>query len=185
MAVPDTRFDFLCTTFKPARYPLRHAFSRLLSHTTTAAFPPSSTVWTLLVWSRVPMRVRYPHSHCIHTHALSVLLHCTVLQGLGNAFLSNISACDAIFHMTRACVCVCMLHGTVRQRVRGWCTGAFEDDDIIHVEGEVNPVRDLEIIHNELRLKVHFVHSCMHVCILTCAVLDAMQDLEASATLLV
>jgi len=52
-------------------------------------------------------------------------------QGLGNAFLSNISACDAIFHMTRA----------------------FEDDDIIHVEGEVNPVRDMDIIHNELRLK--------------------------------
>lgn len=52
-------------------------------------------------------------------------------QGLGNAFLSNISACDAIFHMTRA----------------------FEDEDIIHVEGDVNPVRDLEIIHNELRLK--------------------------------
>ena len=52
-------------------------------------------------------------------------------QGLGNAFLSNISACDAIFHMTRA----------------------FDDDDIIHVEGDVNPVRDLDIIHNELRLK--------------------------------
>jgi len=52
-------------------------------------------------------------------------------QGLGNAFLSNISACDAIFHVTRA----------------------FEDEDIIHVEGDVNPVRDLDIIHNELRLK--------------------------------
>jgi hypothetical protein len=69
--------------------------------------------------------------------------------------------------------------------VCGWCTGAFEDDDIIHVEGEVNPVRDLEIIHNELRLKVSFVHACIHVCILTCAVLDPTQDLEASATLLV
>lgn len=32
--------------------------------------------------------------------------------------------------------------------------GSFEDDDIIHVEGDVNPVRDLEIIHDELRLKV-------------------------------
>ncbi|XP_078537672.1 obg-like ATPase 1 [Lissotriton helveticus] len=52
-------------------------------------------------------------------------------QGLGNAFLSNISACDAIFHLTRA----------------------FEDEDIIHVEGSVNPVRDIEIIHEELRLK--------------------------------
>ncbi|XP_032821592.1 obg-like ATPase 1 [Petromyzon marinus] len=52
-------------------------------------------------------------------------------QGLGNAFLSHISACDSIFHMTRA----------------------FDDDDIVHVEGSVDPVRDIEIIHDELRLK--------------------------------
>uniref|UniRef100_H2MSX4 Obg-like ATPase 1 n=1 Tax=Oryzias latipes TaxID=8090 RepID=H2MSX4_ORYLA len=52
-------------------------------------------------------------------------------QGLGNAFLSHISACDGIFHMTRA----------------------FEDEDIIHVEGTVDPVRDMEIIHEELRMK--------------------------------
>lgn len=52
-------------------------------------------------------------------------------QGLGNAFLSHISACDAIFHLCRA----------------------FEDDDVTHIEGEVNPVRDLEIICEELRLK--------------------------------
>uniref|UniRef100_A0A8C3ARW8 Obg like ATPase 1 n=1 Tax=Cyclopterus lumpus TaxID=8103 RepID=A0A8C3ARW8_CYCLU len=42
-------------------------------------------------------------------------------EGLGNAFLSHISA--------------------------------FEDEDIIHVEGTVDPVRDMEIIHDELRLK--------------------------------
>lgn len=29
----------------------------------------------------------------------------------------------------------------------------FEDEDIIHVEGTVDPVRDMEIIHEELRLK--------------------------------
>jgi len=52
-------------------------------------------------------------------------------QGLGNAFLSNIGACDAIFHVTRA----------------------FEDADITHVEGGVDPVRDLAIIADELRLK--------------------------------
>jgi len=45
-------------------------------------------------------------------------------QGLGNDFLSHISACDAIFHLCRA----------------------FEDPDVTHVEGEVDPVRDLEII---------------------------------------
>ena len=38
------------------------------------------------------------------------------------------------------CVCVCV-------------SGAFDDEDIIHVEGNVDPVRDIEIIHEELRLK--------------------------------
>ncbi|CAD7090151.1 unnamed protein product [Hermetia illucens] len=52
-------------------------------------------------------------------------------QGLGNAFLSHISACDAIFHLCRA----------------------FDETDVIHVEGDVNPIRDLEIIGEELRLK--------------------------------
>ena len=32
-------------------------------------------------------------------------------------------------------------------------TGAFEDADVTHVEGDVDPIRDLEIIHEELRLK--------------------------------
>ncbi|RWS11817.1 GTP-binding protein-like protein, partial [Dinothrombium tinctorium] len=59
-------------------------------------------------------------------------------QGLGNAFLSHIKACDALFHLCRA----------------------FEDEDVTHVEGEVNPIRDLEIINDELRLKdIEFVNS--------------------------
>ena len=32
--------------------------------------------------------------------------------------------------------------------------GAFEGEDVTHVEGDVNPVRDLEIISDELRQKV-------------------------------
>ncbi|KIH55129.1 GTP-binding protein YchF [Ancylostoma duodenale] len=52
-------------------------------------------------------------------------------QGLGNAFLSHVSACEALFHLVRA----------------------FEDDDVTHVEGEVNPCRDLEIISDELFAK--------------------------------
>jgi len=52
-------------------------------------------------------------------------------QGLGNAFLSHIKACDAIFHMVRI----------------------FDDEDIVHVEGNVDPIRDIEIINNELRYK--------------------------------
>ncbi|RKP09118.1 GTP-binding protein YchF [Thamnocephalis sphaerospora] len=51
--------------------------------------------------------------------------------GLGNAFLSHIRAVDGIFHVVRA----------------------FSDEDVIHVEGELDPVRDLDIIHEELRLK--------------------------------
>jgi ribosome-binding ATPase YchF (GTP1/OBG family) len=31
--------------------------------------------------------------------------------------------------------------------------GIFEDDEVTHIEGDVNPVRDMEIIHEELRLK--------------------------------
>jgi len=52
-------------------------------------------------------------------------------EGLGNAFLSHIQAVDGIYHVVRA----------------------FENDDIIHTEGEVNPVKDLETISNELRFK--------------------------------
>lgn len=51
--------------------------------------------------------------------------------GLGNAFLSNIAAVDGIFHMCRG----------------------FGGEEVTHVEGSVDPVRDLDIIHNELRLK--------------------------------
>jgi len=52
-------------------------------------------------------------------------------KGLGNAFLSNIGACDAIFHVCRG----------------------FKDSEIEHVEGSVDPVRDLDIITTELQKK--------------------------------
>ncbi|XP_057371556.1 obg-like ATPase 1 isoform X2 [Daphnia carinata] len=52
-------------------------------------------------------------------------------QGLGNAFLSHIRSVDAIFHLCRT----------------------FESEEVTHVEGDVNPVRDIEIINEELRLK--------------------------------
>lgn len=51
-------------------------------------------------------------------------------EGLGNKFLSHIRECDAIIHVVRC----------------------FENDDIIHVEGSVDPVRDLETINIELVL---------------------------------
>lgn len=58
--------------------------------------------------------------------------------GLGNAFLSHIKECDAIFHVIRA----------------------FDDEEITHVDGDVNPVRDIQTILDELRLKdVQYVQS--------------------------
>lgn len=35
-------------------------------------------------------------------------------------------------------------------------TGAFDDEDITHVDGSIDPVRDLKTILKELRLKVKF-----------------------------
>lgn len=49
-------------------------------------------------------------------------------QGLGNAFLSHIQAVDGIFHVVRA----------------------FPNEEVIHNEGDVDPIRDMEIITNEL-----------------------------------
>lgn len=51
-------------------------------------------------------------------------------EGLGNQFLANIREVDAIVHVVRC----------------------FENDDIIHVAGSVDPVRDIEIINLELVL---------------------------------
>ena len=52
-------------------------------------------------------------------------------KGLGNAFLSHIAAVDGIYHVVRA----------------------FDDDEIIHDEGDVDPIRDLSIIHEEVAKK--------------------------------
>ena len=49
-------------------------------------------------------------------------------EGLGNKFLSHIRECDAIVHVVRC----------------------FEDDNIIHVDGSVDPARDIETINLEL-----------------------------------
>ncbi len=49
-------------------------------------------------------------------------------EGLGNKFLSHIREVDAVVHVVRC----------------------FENDDIVHVEGSVNPLRDIDIINLEL-----------------------------------
>lgn len=51
-------------------------------------------------------------------------------EGLGNQFLGNVRECDAIAHVLRC----------------------FDDNDITHVEGRVNPIEDMSIIETELIL---------------------------------
>src|SRR6202011_2190908 len=51
-------------------------------------------------------------------------------EGLGNQFLANIREVDAIIHVLRC----------------------FEDTDITHVEGSIDPVRDAEVVETELML---------------------------------
>src|ERR1700754_2992213 len=51
-------------------------------------------------------------------------------EGLGNQFLANIRETDAIIHVLRC----------------------FEDSDITHVEGDIDPVRDAEVVETELML---------------------------------
>lgn len=52
-------------------------------------------------------------------------------RGLGNAFLSHINGVDGIYQVLRA----------------------FDDEDVIHTEGGVDPIRDMEIIRTELIAK--------------------------------
>lgn len=52
-------------------------------------------------------------------------------EGLGNQFLGNIRECNAIIHVLRC----------------------FDNDNIVHVDGSVNPIRDKETIDAELQLK--------------------------------
>ena len=52
-------------------------------------------------------------------------------EGLGNQFLANIRECNAIIHVLRC----------------------FDNDNIVHVDGNVNPIRDKETIDIELQLK--------------------------------
>lgn len=52
-------------------------------------------------------------------------------EGLGNQFLSHIREVDAIVHVVRC----------------------FEDENVVHVDGSIDPIRDIEVIETELLLK--------------------------------
>ncbi|OAV86989.1 GTP-binding protein YchF [Puccinia triticina 1-1 BBBD Race 1] len=90
--VPDERFNWLCSVYKPT--------------------------------NKIPAFLT-----CIDIAGLTA--GASTGAGLGNAFLSHVRAVDGIFQVVRA----------------------FDDAEVIHVEGDVDPIRDMEIIHNELKLK--------------------------------
>eukprot|EP00768_Dysnectes_brevis_P007701 gnl/Dysnectes_brevis/659_a727_4765.p1 GENE.gnl/Dysnectes_brevis/659_a727_4765~~gnl/Dysnectes_brevis/659_a727_4765.p1 ORF type:complete len:402 (+),score=163.61 gnl/Dysnectes_brevis/659_a727_4765:210-1415(+) len=92
VAVPDKRFNWLCSHYKPK--------------------------------SEVP-------AHLDVTDIAGLVRGAHEGLGLGNAFLSHIRAVDGIFHVVRI----------------------FDDITIGHVEGDVDPTRDLKIITNELIAK--------------------------------
>ncbi|KAJ5432623.1 Obg-like ATPase 1 [Penicillium daleae] len=99
--VPDERFDWLCSHYKPK-----------------SQVPANLTVYDIAGLTR----------------------GASTGAGLGNSFLSHIRAVDAIFQVVRC----------------------FDDAEIIHVEGDVDPVRDLTIISEELRIKdIEFVEKAL------------------------
>lgn len=68
------------------------------------------------------------HALCEFTDIAGLVKGASKGEGLGNQFLSNIRNCDAIIEVVRC----------------------FNDDNITHVEGNVDPIRDVEIINLEL-----------------------------------
>ncbi|ODM21806.1 putative GTP-binding protein C27E2.03c [Aspergillus cristatus] len=101
VVVPDERFDWLCSHYKPK-----------------SEVPANLTVYDIAGLTR----------------------GASTGAGLGNSFLSHIRAVDAIFQVVRC----------------------FDDAEIIHVEGDVDPVRDLTIINEELRIKdIEFVEKAL------------------------
>lgn len=67
---------------------------------------------------------------CSFTDIAGIVRGASKGEGLGNKFLSHIRECNAIVQVVRA----------------------FHNDDIIHVEGQIDPARDIEIIRSELCL---------------------------------
>ena len=71
-------------------------------------------------------------SQCRKVYAFQLFIECEgAIRQFGNKFLANIRETDAILHVLRC----------------------FDDDNIVHVDGRVDPVRDKEIIDMELQIK--------------------------------
>ncbi len=80
----------------------------------SAMFNPRKTIWTTFEFTDIAGLVKGASKG----------------EGLGNQFLGNIRACDAIVHVVRC----------------------FDDNNIVHVENSVDPIRDIEIVNVELAL---------------------------------
>ncbi len=82
-------------------------------------------------------------------------------EGLGNKFLTHIKNVDAVLHVVRC----------------------FEDDDIVHVDGKIDPIRDIETIDTELMLSdLATVESAMDKAVRTARTGD--KDAKARVVLL-
>jgi len=79
-----------------------------------------------------PEKERVP-THLEFVDIAGLVEHANEGEGMGNQFLSQIRAVDAICHVVRC----------------------FEDENVAHVAGDVDPVRDIEIVETELLLKDH------------------------------
>jgi len=98
--------------------------------------------------------------------------------GLGNAFLSHINACDGIYHMVRAFSDADVSHVEGSLRVLGVVPAAelrFHPNtpksytSRRQSTGSVDPIRDMEIIHKELRQKDLAVRCALRYSVLCCA----------------
>jgi len=120
----STLFNILTKMQVPAE---NYPFCTIEPNEARVSVPDERYEWLVNFWkpaSKVPAVLQV-------TDIAGLIRGASKGEGLGNAFLSNIRAVDGIFHVIRI----------------------FEDSDVSHVEGSVDPVRDLDIINEELVLK--------------------------------
>jgi len=120
----STLFNILTKLQVPAE---NYPFCTIEPNEARVSVPDERYEWLVNFWkptSKVPAVLQI-------TDIAGLIRGASKGEGLGNAFLSNIRAVDGIFNVLRI----------------------FEDSDVTHVEGSIDPVRDLDIITEELILK--------------------------------
>ncbi|KAJ7415550.1 Obg-like ATPase 1 [Willisornis vidua] len=153
--VPDDRFDFLCQYHKPPSSGMymtvdNNKFSDIDCTQKDRRFICGYLVaiTEYSVATSVCYEVAFEEGCDLSVHppqgtqtGKKVLENCHRSSELAFVFIEQYYIARLSESDTRA-----LIHTPLRP-------GAFEDDDITHVEGSVDPVRDIEIIHEELRLK--------------------------------